>query len=220
MLAALMACVALAGCLSSSEDGPSASVDNTGDTGGTGGTGSTNSAPTISGTPPSAVRVDEPYNFRPTASDPDGDPLTFDIQNKPVWANFDTATGAISGSPGMGDVGSYANIAVSVSDGKATASTPQFSVEVTQVQLGSVTLSWTAPTQNSDGSTLTDLDAFKIYYGNSQGSYPNQILIDNASVTTYMVDNLTPNTYFFVATSVNSQGVESEYSNLTQVTVN
>ena len=44
-----------------------------------------NEPPTISGTP--AVSVDEgsPYSFTPTASDPNDDPLTFDIQNRPSW---------------------------------------------------------------------------------------------------------------------------------------
>jgi hypothetical protein len=180
----------------------------------------TNNAPTISGNPPPAVKVGDNYAFTPTASDPDGDTLSFSIQNKPMWANFDTSTGTLSGVAVLGSEGTYANIQITVSDGSLSASMPQFSVDVTQVALGSATLSWTAPTQNIDGSPLTDLAAYKIYYGNSQGLYPNQIDIDNPGITTYVVENLVPDTYYFVATSINSMGVESEFSNVANKTVN
>lgn len=220
VLLAATVCLAFAGCLSSSDEGLVTSAPGNGGSGGSGGSGSTNSAPTISGNPAPAVNVGDAYSFRPTASDPDGDTLNFEIANRPSWASFDTNNGEVSGTPSMGDIGSYDNISITVTDGQASASTPAFSVDVSQVQLGSVTLSWTAPTQNSDGSSLNDLDAYKIYFGNSQGSYPNQVRIDNPSITTYVVDNLAPDTYFFVATSVNSQGVESAYSNAAQVTVN
>jgi hypothetical protein len=42
-----------------------------------------NAAPVISGTPPTAIKVDEAYSFTPSASDADGDKLTFSIQNQP-----------------------------------------------------------------------------------------------------------------------------------------
>jgi hypothetical protein len=171
-----------------------------------------NSAPQISGAPPNAVKTGDSYSFIPSASDPDGDALTFSIENKPGWASFDSATGRLSGQPLLGDIGMYSAISISVSDGQATAAIPAFSVEVTQTALGVMTLSWTAPTQNEDGSTLTDLAGYFIYYGESSGSYPNRIRIDNPSISTYVVENLLPRTYFIVATSFNSTGVESRYS--------
>ncbi|MCG8368939.1 MAG: hypothetical protein MJA32_00340, partial [Proteobacteria bacterium] len=48
-----------------------------------------NSAPTISGTAPASVKFGNNYWFRPSASDPDGDKLTFEIQNLPRWATFE-----------------------------------------------------------------------------------------------------------------------------------
>jgi hypothetical protein len=202
--------VALTGCL----EGSTAAAPDPGPN-------PTNNAPTISGNPPAAVIVGNNYSFTPTASDPDvGDTLSFSIQNKPVWADFDTATGTLSGVAVQGSEGIYANIQITVSDGDLSASMPQFAVEVTQVALGSAALSWTAPTQNTDGSPLTDLAAYKIYYGNSPGSYPNQIQIDNPGITTYVVENLVPDTYFFVATSINSMGIESDFSNSVSKTVN
>lgn len=179
-----------------------------------------NGTPTISGNPDSAVKIGDSYSFTPTASDPDGDTLTFSVQNKPIWAAFDEATGRLSGTPTLGNVGTYDGITISVSDGTSSSSLSAFSVTVTQVSLGSATLSWTAPTQNDDGSVLTDLAGYKIYYGTATGSYQNTVRIDNPGLVTYVVDNLTPDTYYFVSTAFNSNGVESVFSNEAVKTVN
>ena len=199
-----------AGCLSSEGEG----TDSPGP--GPGG----NNAPSISGTPSSSAAVGVNYSFTPNASDADGDPLTFSVENLPAWASFDASNGTLSGMPTLGNVGTYSNIRISVSDGSASASLPSFGVTVSQGGNGSVTLNWTAPTENTDGSPLMDLAGFNIYYGSSPGSYPNKIHISNPSVTTFVVENLIPNTYYFVATSQNGTGIESPYSNEVIRTVN
>ncbi len=209
----LLASFTFSGCLSKGGE-----ADFVGETPNTG--GSSNRPPSISGNPSAAVRVGDSYSFTPNASDPDGDTLTFSIGNKPSWASFDTSSGRLSGTPTLANVGITSNIRISVSDGQASSSLTSFSVEVTQVALGSASLSWTAPTQNEDGSTLTDLSGYKIYYGTSSRNYSNEIRIDNASVTTYLVENLTPDTYFFAATAFNTAGVESRFSGETIKTVN
>ncbi|MEL7187689.1 MAG: fibronectin type III domain-containing protein, partial [Pseudomonadota bacterium] len=56
------------------------------------------------------------------------------------------------------------------------------------------------------------LIGYKIYYGRSSGSYTNEIDINNASVTTYVVDNLSPDTYYFAATAISQSGGESRLS--------
>src|SRR5262249_41498130 len=66
-----------------------------------------NSAPTISGAPATTVNADAAYNFQPTASDPNGDALTFSIQNAPSWASFNTSTGRLSGTPAASNAGTY-----------------------------------------------------------------------------------------------------------------
>ncbi len=177
-------------------------------------TGSTNTAPTISGTPPLNVKIGETYSFTPTASDADNDTLTFSIQNKPTWAAFDSTSGKLSGSPTAGDVRSYTNISISVSDGKASASLSGFSIDVSDVGNFSITLSWTPPTENVDNSPLMDLAAYKFYYGLSEGNYPNEIYIDNPGLSSYTVQNLTANTYYFVVTAINQNGAESAFSNV------
>ena len=171
-----------------------------------------NRAPTISGSPPTAVMQGTAYAFQPTANDADGDTLTFSIANKPTWAAFSTSTGALTGTPGAGDVATYSNIQISVSDGKAApVALAAFSVTVQAVATGSATLTWTPPTTNTDGSALTDLAGYKVYWGTTQGTYPNSASV-GANVTSYVVTNLVPGTYFFVATALNSAQAESAFS--------
>lgn len=179
----------------------------------------TNSAPTISGTPASSTNQGQAYSFTPVADDADGDPLTFSISGLPSWASFGSASGALSGTPGAADVGVYTNIVISVSDGQVSTSLPAFSISVNAISLGSVTLDWVAPTENEDGTPLTDLAGYRIYWGTTSGNYPNSATIDNPSVTTYLVENLAPGTYEFVATAFNSAGVESQYSDTATKTV-
>ena len=195
----------LGGCLSDEGSGLMRDDSNTAGTTG-------NNSPLISGNPPPAVLVNDFYDFLPNASDPDGDSLTFTITNKPNWANFDSRTGRLSGQSTLGDVGTNADIVISVSDGKANRSLRAFSVTVSQTALGNTTLEWVAPTQNTDGSPLTDLAGYKIFYGTSSGNYDHEVRIDNPGMTTYVFDNLVPNTYFFAAKSFNTSGVDSDYS--------
>jgi hypothetical protein len=145
--------------------------------------------------------------------------MTFTIENQPSWASFDPSTGTLSGPVAAGTEGIYADIRITVSDGAAFVSLPQFSVNVTQVALGSATLSWTPPTQNMDGTPLTDLTSYNIYYGTSQGVYPNQVPVGNPGITSFVVDNLSPGTYFFVSTAINSAGIESPFSNVATKTI-
>ncbi len=90
-----------------------------------------NVAPTISGTPATAVVAGQAYSFVPTANDADQDTLTFSIQNKPAWASFNSATGRLAGTPSGADVGTYSDIVIAVSDGLHTTALPGFALQVT-----------------------------------------------------------------------------------------
>jgi hypothetical protein len=179
----------------------------------------TNRPPVISGTPATSIVEGQSYSFTPTASDPDGDPLTFSVSNRPSWATFNTATGRLSGTPGAGAVGNYPNIQIRVSDGSLQANLAAFSIEVQQSATGSATVSWTPPTTRTDGSPLTDLAGFRLRYGNSAGNYPNTINIANPGVTTYQVENLAQGTYYFVIAAYDSNDLESSYTNPLSTTI-
>lgn len=91
----------------------------------------TNASPTISGNPSSIVNIDESYIFTPTATDVDGDSLTYSLSNAPVWIGFNSTTGALSGTPTQGDANTYSDIILTVTDNDgASASLPAFSILV------------------------------------------------------------------------------------------
>jgi hypothetical protein len=170
------------------------------------------SPPDIWGTPNTSVVVERLYSFVPEASDADGDALSFSIVNKPTWASFDTTTGRLQGSPTGADVGTSEPIELYVTDGTGIAALSTFTITVEQVGPSSYTLSWNPPTENEDGTPLTDLAGYRIYYGSAAGEYNVDIALDSAGITSYVIDNLSPGTYFLVMTSINSRGVESKYT--------
>jgi len=109
-----------------------------------------NHHPTIVGTPATAIQIDNSYSFIPTASDSDGDSLTFSITNKPSWADFDEATGELSGTPTKSEVGRNTNIIIAVNDGMVTVALAPFGIEV-KLTNHLATLSGTPPiTINAD----------------------------------------------------------------------
>ena len=154
----------------------------------------------------------EPYSFTPTVTDPDDNTFLFTESGLPSWAIFNDTTGEISGTPEAGDVGPYSGISITVSDGQAEDTLGPFTITVQAISLGSVTLNWTAPTLNEDGTDLTDLAGYIIFWGTEPDVYPNSERIENASVTTYVVEGLAPGTYRFAAKSFNTAQVESRYS--------
>lgn len=88
------------------------------------------------------------------------------------------------------------------------------SIVPTPGAVGAATLQWVAPTENEDGSVITDLAGFNIYYGIAAGLYTESIQIDNPSVSVFVVEQLDPGTtYFFAVTAVNAAQVESQFSN-------
>jgi hypothetical protein len=210
-MALAAAALFLAGCLEDAGEGTKdASTSSIG-----------NSAPVISGSPPTQVEAGSAYSFTPGANDADKDPLTFTIDNLPGWASFDATTGRISGTPGSADVMTYSGIMITVSDGTATDSLGPFSVTVqpTGSGAGSVTLTWTPPTHNADGTQLTDLAGYRFYWGTEPGSYTNSVTVENPGISSYVVDGLFPCTYEFVVTAYNSAGFQSMASNAATTTV-
>jgi hypothetical protein len=107
------------------------------------------------------VNASSAYNFVPTASDADGDTLAFSIDNSRVGHLQHVHRRAV-GHADAADVGTYSNIAISVSDGHESTALSPFAIAVTAISNGHATLSWAAPTENTDGSTLSNLAGYRI----------------------------------------------------------
>jgi hypothetical protein len=182
---------------------------------------SANNAPTISGTALAAATAGQGYSFTPTASDADKDTVSFTIANKPSWAAFNATTGALTGTPAAKDVGGYSGIEIAATDGKAVTALPAFAITVSAaVATNGVEVAWTPPTQNDDGSTLTDLSGYKIHYGTVSGDYTGSVSVDNAGITRYAVETLPKGKIYIAMTAVNAAGAESDFSKEVAVTVN
>jgi hypothetical protein len=93
--------------------------------------------------------------------------------------------------------------------------TPEESNPPPTTGTGVAMLNWLPPTDNTDGSTLTDLAGYNIYYGTSPGSLTNVISNVDIGLSTYVIENLqTDTTYYFSMTAINTNGVESDLSNV------
>jgi predicted phage tail protein len=93
---------------------------------------------------------------------------------------------------------------------QGTTSTPQPPPTTT----GSAQLTWNAPTENTDGSRLVDLQAYKVYWGQTQGQYSHSTRINNLSARNYTISELSSGRWYFAVTAINAVGGESAHSNV------
>jgi hypothetical protein len=173
-----------------------------------------NLAPVISGTPVPTVAAGQGYSFQPTATDANGDTLVFSITGRPAWALLNKATGRLTGTPTAAQVGLYDNIDISVTDGTTNVRLPKFAITVTAglPVVHNATLSWQAPTTNTDGTTLTNLSGYRIVYGTQAGQYTNSVAVSNVGITRYVVENLASGRYYFAVIALNGAGAQSDPS--------
>jgi Putative Ig domain len=176
---------------------------------------------TITGSPATKVGTGQAYSFQPTASGPRGTTLAFSVQNKPSWANFSIATGLLSGTPSSTQTGTYSNIVVSASGGVSSSSLAPFSITVTSATstTGSATVILTPPTQNTDGTTLTDLAGVITYYGTSPSNLNQKVQVASTTQTSYTITNLASGTWYFGGVAYTTTGLQSAMSSLVSATI-
>ena len=176
-----------------------------------------NAAPTISGVPAISGSAGRLYSFTPNARDADGNTLTFSVQNKPSWATFNTATGALSGTPTA--AGQFANIVIGVSDGTTSAALPAFNLTISPMILGSATVRWTAPATNIDGTPLANLAGFRVLYGTSPTQLSEKLELPAPALTSVEIADLVPGTYYFSVKAYTANALESDASQVVWKTI-
>lgn len=86
----------------------------------------------------------------------------------------------------------------------------------------SVHLSWNPPIDNVDGTTITDLAGYNVYWGTSSRTYPNMSTVLTCISCPDPIGTereqtclaLTPGqTYYFAVTAFDASGNESDFSN-------
>lgn len=168
----------------------------------------------ISGTPATSATAGTAYSFTPRTTEPVGERPSFSVKNKPAWASFSIATGTISGTPTAANVGTYSDIVISMNAGTADASLAAFSIAVKASGAGSVTVDWSAPTRNTNGSALTDLAGYRVHYGKSPSSMTTSVDVANAGATSYTVGSLASGTWYFAVSDYTTSGAQSADSSI------
>ena len=176
---------------------------------------------TTSASAQGSVSVGQTFTLTPNVSGGNGKTLTFSVANAAPWMTFNTSTGMLTGSPTASDVGTYSNVVISVSDGQQSASAAPFTIQVVAAgaATGTADVSWTPPTTNTDGSTLTDLAGYNIYYGTSPNALNQEVQVPTIGVTNYVISGLTSGTWYFAVTAYSSAGTESSLSNVASKTI-
>lgn len=79
---------------------------------------------------------------------------------------------------------------------------------------GGFSLSWTAPVIRSDGSpmSLAEIDGYRVYYGSTQGNYPDSVDVSDGTATSATISNVPVGEYYIVMTTYDSDGRESTQS--------
>jgi Fibronectin type III domain len=169
-----------------------------------------------------SVTAGQSYLFQPTVSQ-GGGVVTFKIQGQPTWAAFDPDTGVLTGKPATANEGTSGGITITGTNGSSSSSIGPFAIvvkaPVVTATTGSATLSWTAPTENTNGTPITDLAGYHIYYGTSASAMTTIITIASAAETSYVVGGLAPGTYYFAVVAYNSAGMDSPESNVDSKTI-
>lgn len=88
-----------------------------------------------------------------------------------------------------------------------------------QPATGTAQLRWTPPTQNTDGTPLTDLAGYRIHYGTSSTALTQTVQIASPGATSYTIGNLASGTHHFAVRAYVSSGAESALSSIASKTV-
>jgi hypothetical protein len=84
---------------------------------------------------------------------------------------------------------------------------------------GMATLSWQAPTTNTDGAALTDLAGYRIYFGMNADDLTQTVQLTGLGLQTYVIDDLGLGTWYFAIKAVTSAGAESALSDVVSKTI-
>jgi hypothetical protein len=177
----------------------------------------------LTGTPATSVTAGQNYLFQPKVSQ-GGGVVTFSIQAQPTWATFDADTGALTGTPATANEGTTGSITITGTNGSSKSSIGPFAITVNAPAppppaTGSATLTWTAPTENTNGTPIAGLAGYHIYYGTTENTWTTTITVASPTETSYVVSGLAPGTYYFAVVAYNAAGMDSPQSNVLSKTI-
>jgi hypothetical protein len=102
------------------------------------------------------------------------------------------------------------------SDGTVGAASPTSTGAQTS---SAATLSWEAPTTDTNGAPLNNLAGYRIYYGVSEAELRQTVQVNSVGMQTYVVDGLSTGTWYFAIRAFTNTGVESALSDIVSLTI-
>jgi ABC-type oligopeptide transport system substrate-binding subunit len=84
---------------------------------------------------------------------------------------------------------------------------------------GVATLSWSAPIENIDGSSVTNLAGYRIYHGTNPNALHSMIQVSNPGITLYVMDGLASGVHYFAISAYNAVGMEGNRSAVASKTI-
>jgi hypothetical protein len=87
------------------------------------------------------------------------------------------------------------------------------------VGYGTASLSWTPVTTDTEGTPLSDLAGYHIYYGSSPADMSTSVVVADPSAVAYLVGELAPGTWYFTVAAYTSGGADGVRSNVAAKTI-
>jgi hypothetical protein len=129
---------------------------------------------------------------------------------------------ATDGSASGSSVTTVATVPANTAPTTAATTPPSGSTQATtpvKTINGVATLDWQPPTENNDGTILTNLAGYTVYYGTSPSNLSQSVKISNPGVASYTVTGLTSGTWYFAVTAYSADGVESTRTTTVSTTI-
>ena len=163
-----------------------------------------NDAPVFTSTAVTEATEDVAYSYVATASDVDGDALTFTGTTVPTWMSFDASTTTLSGTPSNDEVGVH-SVVLTVNDGTVDV-TQEFTVTVVNVNDAPVIASISEQTMNEDESldvvlSASDVDGDVLTYAVQTDTSAVPVTVSNDTLTLTPVANWNGNANITVIVS-------------------
>ncbi len=131
-----------------------------------------------------------------------------------------SSTGTSSSVPPQTVADTGSGTSTTTGGSSSTTAPPTTPPAGTPASSSGLTFGWQAPTENSNGTPITNLAGYKIHYGTASQQYTQVVEVSNPSLSRYVMDSLSSGTYYFAITAYNSQGIESGLSGEVSTTLN
>ncbi len=167
-----------------------------------------NNVPVFTSTAPTSGTTDVLYTYTVTATDLDGENLTYSAPTLPAWLTFNATSHVLSGIPATANIGTH-NVVLSVTDGK-DAVTQSFTINVVANGVNDLTgkLAKVYPVPASDYVTMDfaeKLGKADLQILSLSGKLLKKIDISNLSSYQLDVSNLKPASYLYRITTTKGQ---------------